>query len=595
MSDVIGIDFGTTNSLITFVDESGVRSFLTDSDRPHPSMVCYSGSAPICGTDAKRRFEGQLHSESEGIVRSPKRLLGTGTHYVLGREMAPAAVIADLMKFLREDAESRRGGKTFNKAVVSIPVGLDGRCRRELRDALMQAEINVVQFVHEPLAALYAFFRAREGRSRSYEGLVGELALVFDWGGGTLDLTLCQLGAASLTQVANFGDNEVGGDYIDEALMRYVIDKEASAQSAETFQARQEAPGARARLLEACEQAKIILSSRNSHLIYIEGFFFGGPEDNDFECLLRRDEFDEVARTFVERGLKAVDHVLARLNIDRRRVALCIATGGMVNIPAIADRLTQIFGSDRLHISSRGDRIISEGCAWIAFDHTQLRLAKPVEVQEARESFFSIFKAGDFLPDEGDVIPAELSMYCVDPSDGVAKIKLARPRQLGKVSAHDPRDNYAVLAVRVEPAAEPFMERISLNFAIDHDLILKVIAESQLLGDHDQAEIFDIEFSLDASPLRSHGGVEDTSVSEPGEIIIPAHPGEVRARSNVATRVAWELVPGEILYKFKKILFDRRNPRPLPEIVQKERLFYERCSVCGLRSHDPACKCASYT
>ena len=89
MTDVIGIDFGTTNSLFSVILSNKALCFI-DGNLPHPSMVCYAEGQVICGSKAKARFEGLSNSEADGIVRSPKRLLGKGTHYVMGREMEPS-------------------------------------------------------------------------------------------------------------------------------------------------------------------------------------------------------------------------------------------------------------------------------------------------------------------------------------------------------------------------------------------------------------------------------------------------------------------------------------------------------------------------
>jgi molecular chaperone DnaK (HSP70) len=467
---------------------------------------------------------------------------------------------------------------------------MDGRRRRELRDALLQAGINIVQFVHEPLAALYAHFRAPELGSKTYGDLIDELALVFDWGGGTLDLTLCYLGAESVSQVANFGDNEVGGDYIDEALMRYVLEKVADQKLKDT---NREAPGVRANLLEQCEQAKIRLSKADSALIFVPDFFLDA-EDNDVEFVLTREEYDLISAIYVSRGIAAIDQLLERLNIDRRRISLCLATGGMINTPSIHSALLQLFGADRLYISNRGDRVISEGCAWIAHDVARLKLAKPLEVVEARETYLAIFKENDALPLLGEAITQNLSMYCVDPRDGIAKIKLARPRNLGKSAATDPRDVYGCLSVRVEVGAAPFRERLQVKFLVDHDLIVRVEAESMLLHDEDSIEILDLEFSLDSSKLLLGDNMfEDKPKQTSATTGVSVDKGGVVLRSNVTTKKNFlKLVPGELLYQTHRKLFDRRNPDPLPKLLHDEKHFYSPCSICGRRYNHPECKCA---
>lgn len=592
MTDAIGIDFGTTNSLISIILSDKALCFV-DGNLPHPSMVCYADGKVVCGRKAKQRFEGLASNEADGIVRSPKRLLGKGTHYVLGREMEPAQIVSDLMRFLRDDAQNRGiVDSSFDRAVVSIPVSMDGRRRRELRDALMQAGINVVQFVHEPLAALYAHFRDPEPGARSYRELADELALVFDWGGGTLDLTLCHLGKGALSQIANFGDNEVGGDFIDEALMRYVLEQVCSVKKFEGTP--KEAPGAKAKLLELCEKAKIQLSRKGSALVYVPDYFMNAEGDNDLDFNLTREAYDDLSSRFISRGIGAIEKVLDRLDIDRRRIALCLATGGMINTPSIRDALIQLFGADRLHVSPRGDRIISEGCAWIASDEARLRLAKPIEVLEARENYLPVFKAGDSLPVEGEVFAGNLTMYCVDPRDGLAKIKLARPRQLGKAAATDPRDNYGVVTVRVDPDSKPFMERIDVTFEIDQDLVMIINATSALVRNSDKVEIMDLEFSLDASLLLGDTGMTADSTIGSSQETQLIDKGGLRARSNVTTRrEKLDLVPGELLYQLEPTLFDRRNPNPLPQLLFDEKLYYSPCSICKRRYNHPDCRCST--
>ena len=122
-----------------------------------------------------------------------------------------------------------------------------------VRDAMLQAGINVVQFVHEPLAALYAYLKDQSNLREKLAELNGKLVLVFDWGGGTLDLTVCQIAGGIATQVMNVGDNEVGGDFVDNAIRQFVIDKHFEENDIQEMP--EVMPGAKAKLLEACERA----------------------------------------------------------------------------------------------------------------------------------------------------------------------------------------------------------------------------------------------------------------------------------------------------------------------------------------------------
>jgi len=596
MSGAIGIDFGTTNSLISIVLSGKIKSY-TENDLPHPSVVCYSSHGVICGSEAKERIENLVTAEHDGIIRSPKRLLGKGTHFVLGREIEPSAMVAELMRHLKQHAIDQDASvSSFDEAVVSIPVAMDGRRRKELRDALMQAGIHIVQFVHEPLAALYAHFRTSDGLD-NYNNHVGELALVFDWGGGTLDLTLCQVGRESITQIINLGDNEVGGDFIDDAIVRYVLEKHTSENNMKGQEDIH--PSARAQLLEQCEKAKIWLSDEDDTFIYVPDYYAVDNATRHIQQDLTRDELARISETYVKRGLDTIDLLLGRLGIDQRRISICLATGGMINTPTIRSALLQIFGADRLHISPRGDRIISEGCAWIAHDEARLTLAKPIEVVEARQSYLPVFKAGDPLPIEGEIFTEKLIMYCVDPRDGKAKFQLVRPQQVGKTAAADPRDIYTNLTVRVDPGSKPFFERIDLSFTVDDNLIVEVEATSALHGDTDNEQIYDLEFSLATESLHSGNkkrvsgsGQKGVHSVNPSVEAMPV--GAVCARSNV-TRSSGrdDLVPGELLYQVNRHRFDRRHPDPLPQISQDENLYYQPCSICRRRYNDPACNCGS--
>jgi len=147
MAKIIGIDFGTTNSLISVILSGQAKSYLNDQRMPHPSVVSYAGRQKIVGRLAKEQLAGNSDIVVDDIVKSPKTKLGKGTFVVRGKELEPSTVVADLMVFLKEDAVSQIGSDDrdtdFSMAVVSIPVMMDGRSRRELRDSLLQAGIHL--------------------------------------------------------------------------------------------------------------------------------------------------------------------------------------------------------------------------------------------------------------------------------------------------------------------------------------------------------------------------------------------------------------------------------------------------------------------
>ena len=597
----IGVDFGTTNSLFSVVLSGKPKYFLDQNNTtPYPSVVSYDKGEPVIGTDAKNRLDTLRGDVVNGVVRSPKKLLGKGPVYVLGREMQPKNIVADLLKGLKQkvigeveiegdDVALRTAN--FNRAVVSIPVAMNGNTRRELRDAYLQAGIQIVQFVHEPLAALYAHFRGSGRVKDMVRDYQDKIVLVYDWGGGTLDLTLCHILAGQIIQIANVGDNEVGGDYIDEALQEYILEKVTNERGFASMPRIR--LGAKSRLLNQCEKTKKILSERMADDIYIEDFFiFDNDEDPDFECHITRDELNAVSRKIIDRGLACIDEILEKYDISQRRISLCLATGGMIHMPEIKKRLQEYFSLDRLEISDRGDRIISEGCAWIASDGVRLGLAKVLEVREARNSYVQIFKRETTLPLEGSTISSDdISLYCVDPRDGRANIQVCKPEKPDKHSNNDPRLNCGIVTVPIDSKLNPFMERLLLRATIDHDLILHVQAESIKSKKSDSTEIFDLEFGLKISTSSPGGNSEVISNKSPKQTQSRFPSGSVVVRSNVTGKYNdMASIPGEYLHEIRPEAFDTRIDEATPQQI-KEYHIYSYCAICRRIYNDPDCKC----
>jgi molecular chaperone DnaK (HSP70) len=231
---VFGVDFGTTNSLAAVVAGDRAIPYVDQkTGRPHPSVIWYRGSEIIVGHNAKENMDLTDGGAPAGFVRSPKMALRRdGPIFVDGQPIDTTDAVAAVLNHLRIDA-SRARGRALNRAVMTIPVDFGGPERRSLRQAANKAGIGVVQFVHEPVAALYAYLRSQSDVNRELARLDGRSVLVFDWGGGTLDLTLCKIQGGSIMQVANLGDNEIGGDRFDERLRTLLRRKHAAAHHIE--------------------------------------------------------------------------------------------------------------------------------------------------------------------------------------------------------------------------------------------------------------------------------------------------------------------------------------------------------------------------
>lgn len=582
--NIVGFDFGTTNSVMSYV--SGNRCLpILDDGYPHPSVVSYRGGEVIVGRRAKEELVNAVSGVVGNIVKSPKTMLGRSSVTVGGHTYSPQTVVKDVVSHViahaRKARETKNTGIAFDRAVVTIPVDMNGERRRELREACRMAGLSVYQFVHEPLAALYGHLRNMPDFKIEFSRLNRQLVLVFDWGGGTLDLTLCRINDGMLVQVMNDGCSEVGGDIIDDMLVNEIERRVLGLRGIQHTVGHQ--VGAQSRLRSAAETAKIALSSKDVHPIYVPDYFMPDAGDVDLEYRLSRTELELAIATKVNQGISRIEAVLRNARVEPSEVALCLATGGMVNVPLIQARLREIFGAGRVEISSRGNTIISEGAAWIAHDETRLVLAKNIEVLVARSSFFPIIKAGSPMPRENEIQkpPQPLTLYCSDPTDGVAKLFVNAPKRTGRiVQVNDERDILGALSVKVDSNQRPLIERLLLDVAIDENLILAIKATSTIAGATDQMEVHSLEFGLQVGGNPESGNVERLDHGTDGQDPSPKS-GQIELRPNVAaSSTDYSVVPGEVLYKFDPQYFNRAGRNPPPKHQEHENGMYQPCISC---------------
>lgn len=602
MSEMIfGIDFGTTNSLAAVAVGDRVLPLVDQvNQRPHPSVIWYRGSDVVVGREARQNMDITDIGAPPGFVRSPKMSLRrNGPVFVDGRPIEPTDAVAEVLRHLKADAAKARGsasGHELARAVFTIPVDFGGPERRSLREAARKAGIGVIQFVHEPVAALYAYLRSLPDLSRELARLEGRSILVFDWGGGTLDLTLCRIAGGALMQVKNLGDNEIGGDKFDERLRNHLREKHSAKHGIEDITALEQ-PGMAAKLLHQCEILKIHLSDPKTDIedVIVRNYLKVDGSGKNLTASVTRSELEDLSAGIVSRGLARIDEALDQANLTYQDIELCLATGGMVNMPAIRYGLTERF-IGRVPKLENGDRIIAEGAAWIANDGLRLQLSKPIEILVAdttgRGTYHSLVDAGWTLPIENETQNvANTRLFCVDPREGYAVVEVAKPAKLGKVSPRDPRHSLCVVKAKLDANAAPLLERIECNLQIDHDYIARVTLRSTGRGAESSEEFHDLEFGLSLPNVAPSDGPQD----EPGRRGSTGPIGEVGQlensnlyqRTNVArlddrnanTGDLWKYLPGDLVDRWKPSYFDTRSNAASPRQLE-ERNFYAPCARC---------------
>jgi actin-like ATPase involved in cell morphogenesis len=620
VEQLFGIDFGTTNSLASVVVGDEVRSLVNEQDnRPHPSVVWYRGTDVIVGREARKHLDTMQTAAAHGFVRSPKMALRRdGPLHVEGQTLDPTDVVAGVLRYLRENATARRPSLDLSKAVMTIPVDFGGAQRRALRNAARKAGIAVVQFVHEPAAALYAHLRAQRDVQRALAELENRNVLVFDWGGGTLDLNVCRIAGGTLYQISTRGNNEVGGDRFDERLRNLIRDKHAKQHVMEDITALEQA-GASAALLTQCELAKIELSSKPTHTVLVRDYLRSAGPERNLAISLSRKELEVATQDIIDRGLGEIDAILEQSALDRQDIDRCLATGGMVNMPAVWDGLIERFGG-RVPRLPNGDRIIAEGAAWIAHDGIRLTLAKPIEVviadRSGRGAYLPIAMAGLKMPVENQsVTVSNRRFFCVDPRDGAAVFQFAKPRKAGLVQASDDRETICVGNLPIDSDARPLLERLECELQIDHDYIAHATLRSLGRNEIMQLEFHQLEFGL-ALPLhsattRDNGPLKDeadAASDEPvsSETLAQQLQPNITLRSNLTPKGEdwrpdmndWHVVPGDLVERWTT---DFIGPRfdEMSAMQIEERNYYLPCVRCGrtlysIRAEGPNEICRQY-
>lgn len=585
---VVGFDFGTTNSLASVVIGDEVITFL-ENEQPIPSVVSFEGGKVEVGRKAHDKLTSAGLGVQGSTVRSPKTLLGREEQLIDGVRRDPVKMVEHVLDHVRRFVLQTKAGRELpmDRVVATIPVNMEGHRRALLRQAFRQAGMSVVQFVHEPLAALYGYLRMSEGASDLIRHYDGKLLLVFDWGGGTLDLTLCRVLNGLLVQVANDGTEEVGGDVFDEE-MRNEVEKRSRAEQGIGDDV-DVMPEARKRLMHECEKAKIRLSDRSTWNVYVDPYY-DDDKQSDLSVNLSRDDLQDIVDHLVRKGVARIERLLEREGFSTASVELCLATGGMVNMPMVKNRLDELFGPGRVHVSKRSASAIAEGAAWVAHDQARLHLAKNVELALARNSYMPLLQAGIEMPIERENRRERFDLYCVDPSDGHGKFSLVSPHRPGpRVLANDQRRPLCNMLLKVDGKAEPFRERLALEVNIDENLVLTATAWSLNQKGRAVAEVHDLEFALATPGARSSW--LNASLMGRDSVLSEHEPGDLSMRSNIAAREDDSLVPGEVLYRHNPYYFRvEQNP---PQVQVEERLYYEPCVMCGRASNDPLCRCAS--
>ena len=348
MSKVVGIDLGTTNSVVS-VMEGGEPTVITNPEgsRTTPSVVGFSKTGErMVGQLAKR----QIVSNPDRTIKSIKRHMGEKDYKVSidGKDYTPPEISAMILQKLKADAEAYLG-EPVKQAVITVPAYFNDSQRQATKDAGKIAGLEVLRIINEPTAAALAY-----GMDKGDDSTI----LVFDLGGGTFDVSILELGDGVFEVKATNGDTHLGGDDFDQRIVDWMVDEFKKENGIDLSADKMSAQ----RLIEAAEKAKIELSSMASTSINLP-FITAGPNGPlHLDLTLSRAKFEELTSDLVERTMEPTRKALADAELTAADIDKIILVGGSSRIPAVQNAIKSILGKEPTK-NVNPDECVSMGAA----------------------------------------------------------------------------------------------------------------------------------------------------------------------------------------------------------------------------------------
>ncbi len=346
MSKIIGIDLGTTNSVVSIMEGTTAKVIENpEGNRTTPSVVSFKGDEIIVGDAAKR----QAITNPE-TVSSVKRLMGTEeTIKVNGKEYKPEQISAMILSYMKEYAEAKIGEK-ITKAVITVPAYFNDAERNATKNAGKIAGLEVERIINEPTAAALAYGIDDQEKE--------EKILVYDLGGGTFDVSILELSEGTFEVLSTAGDNRLGGDDFDEVIMNHLLEKFQKENGFDLSTDKM----AMQRIKESAEKAKKDLSGVLEATISLPFISAGEAGPIHFETKLTRAEFENLSKDLLERTLVPVRKALQDAKLSAGDIDEILLVGGSTRIPAVKEMVEKELGK-QVNTSINPDEVVSLGAA----------------------------------------------------------------------------------------------------------------------------------------------------------------------------------------------------------------------------------------
>lgn len=468
MGKVIGIDLGTTNSCVAFMDgKEAVVIANAEGGRTTPSVVGFSKTGErLIGEAAKR----QAITNPDKTIVSIKRHMGTDYKVDIdGKKYTPQEISAMILQKLKQDAESYLG-EEVTQAVITVPAYFNDSQRQATKDAGKIAGLEVLRIINEPTAAALAY---------GLDNTDDQKVLVFDLGGGTFDVSILELGDGVFEVLATSGDNQLGGDDFDQVIMDYLIE-EFQKENGIDLRKDPNHTQVMQRLKNEAEKAKKDLSGVLTTTISLPFLTADETGPKHLEVTLTRAKFEELSADLIERTMVPTRQALNDAGLKPEDIDRVLLVGGSTRIPAVQEAIKKLIGKE----PSKGvnpDEVVAMGAAIqggvLSGDVKDVVLLDVTPLSLGIETLGGVFTK---LIERNTTIPTEKSQIFSTAADNQTTVDIHVLQGEREMAA----DNKTLGRFQLTdiPPAPRGIPQIEVTFKIDANGIVNVSAKDKATG-----------------------------------------------------------------------------------------------------------------